>query len=421
MRAEHHPESNGVSLENQHSAAAAEPIAILAHEMRNPIGAIRNAVSLMESAGNLPYTIDQARRLIARQVGQLSVLVEDLLELPNLARGRLRVKREWIDVVPEVEAAVESCAWAARAGGHALRTQIPKSPLYAYIDGPRLRQAVTNLLDNACKYTERFGRIEITLEAVDGFAVLTVEDNGAGIAADALPNVFDLFERSRRGCTGAPRGLGVGLALVREIARQHGGSVLATSAGPGCGSTFVLRLPVLLSISHSEQPTEVPVGSSSMMKRHGLPPLAALRPKVVPGGLAAWQLKVVLDYIKANLGQPMAVADIAAVTGLSPGYFHRAFKRSFGLTVHLYLLRRRVEMAQRLMVSTSESLSQIAVSCGISDQSHLTRLFKRVLGETPNTWRRVHRGVPFIIEGRPQVQQPPSATPGAASCKTRAA
>jgi AraC-like DNA-binding protein len=158
-----------------------------------------------------------------------------------------------------------------------------------------------------------------------------------------------------------------------------------------------------------------------MMKRHGLPPLTALRPKVVPGGLAAWQLKVVLDYIKANLGQPMAVADIAAVTGLSPGYFHRAFKRSFGLTVHLYLLRRRVEMAQRLMVSTSESLSQIAVSCGISDQSHLTRLFKRVLGETPNTWRRVHRGAPFIIEGRPQVQQPPSATPGAASCKTRAA
>jgi AraC family transcriptional regulator len=122
----------------------------------------------------------------------------------------------------------------------------------------------------------------------------------------------------------------------------------------------------------------------------------------------------------ANLGQPMAAAEIAAVTRLSPSYFHRVFKRSFGLTVHLYLLRRRVEMAQRLMVSTSESLSKIAVSCGMSDQSHLTRLFKRLLGETPSTWRRVHRGAPFIVESRLDVQLPSSTTRGAAS-KTRAA
>jgi len=410
-----------LSLENQRSAAAAEPIAILAHEMRNPIGAIRNAVSLMESAGKLPCAMDQACRLIARQVGQLSVLVEDLLELPNLARGQLRVTREWTDVVHEVEAAVESCAWAARAGGHALRTHIPKAPLYAYVDGPRLRQAVTNLLDNACKYTERFGRIEITLEVVDGVAVLTVQDNGAGIARDVLPHVFDLFERSPRGSRAAPRGLGVGLALVREIARQHGGDVLGTSAGPGCGSTFVLRLPVLLSISQLEQPTAAPAGSSSVMKRTSPPPLAELRPKAVAGGLAAWQIKDVLNYIKANLEQPMAVADIAAVTGLSPGHFHRLFKRSFDLTVHQYLLQRRVEMAQRLMVSTSESLSKIALSCGMSDQSHLTRLFKRVLGETPNTWRRVHRGAPFIAEDRPAVQLPSSTTPQPASCQTRTA
>jgi AraC-like DNA-binding protein len=409
-----------LSLENQRSAAAAEPIAILAHEMRNPIGAIRNAVSLMESAGKLPCAMDQARRIIARQVGQLSVLVEDLLELPNLARGQLRVKREWTDVVHEVEAAVESCAWAARAGGHALCMHIPKTPLYAYVDGPRLRQAVTNLLDNACKYTERFGRIEITLKVVDGVAVLTVQDNGAGIARDLLPHVFDLFERSPRGSTAAPRGLGVGLALVREIARQHGGEVLVTSAGPGCGSTFVLRLPVLLSISQLEQPTAAPAGSSSMMKRNSPPPLAELRPKAVAGGLAAWQIKEVLDYIKTNLGQSMAVADIAAVTRLSPSYFHRVFKRSFGLTVHLYLLRRRVEMAQRLMVSTSESLSKIAVSCGMSDQSHLTRLFKRLLGETPKMWRRVHRGAPFIVEVQPEVQLRSSTTPEPA-CETRTA
>jgi AraC family transcriptional regulator len=150
------------------------------------------------------------------------------------------------------------------------------------------------------------------------------------------------------------------------------------------------------------------------MKRNSPPPLVQFRPKSVAGGLATWQIKEVLDYIKANLGQSIAVADIAAVTGLSVSYFHRVFKRSFGLTVHLYLLRRRVDMAQRLMVSTSESLSEIAVSCGMSDQSHLTRLFKRVLGETPKIWRRVHRGAPFIVEVRPDVQLRSSTTPGPA-------
>jgi AraC-like DNA-binding protein len=190
------------------------------------------------------------------------------------------------------------------------------------------------------------------------------------------------------------RGLGVGLALVRNIAMQHGGDVSATSAGPGCGSTFVLRLPVLASVSQSLQGIELPIGSDAVNE----PQSAALaRPEVVRGGLTAWQVKRVLDYIGENLANPLSVADVAAVTTLSSSHFARAFKQSFGLPVHLYLMRRRVELAQRLMVSTSESLGSIALSCGMNDQSHLTRWFRRVLGETPNRWRRARRVPPLPV------------------------
>jgi signal transduction histidine kinase len=222
-----------------------EPLAILAHELRNPIGAIRNAVTMMESVGTLPGAMDQARRLIARQVGQLSVLVEDLLDLASFARGTLVLRRNWIDLVPEVEAAVEACSWSLTASGHSLRVEVPQGPLRAYIDGPRLRQVITNLLDNACKYTRPYGWIRLTLERVGGCAIVSVEDNGIGISIDRLPHVFDLFARSSGRLEDPSRGLGVGLSLVREIVELHGGSVEARSGGVDRGSAFIVRLPLL--------------------------------------------------------------------------------------------------------------------------------------------------------------------------------
>ena len=222
-----------------------EPLAILAHELRNPIGAIRNAITVLESAEKLPGAMDQARRLIARQVGQLSVLVEDMLDLASFSRGTLSLRRQRIDLVQEVEAAVESCSWSLTASGHALCVEMPDAPLPAFIDGPRLRQVVTNLLDNACKYTRPYGRIRLSLEVVGSCAIVCVEDNGTGIPSDRLPHVFDLFMRSSGRCGSPPRGLGIGLALVREIVELHGGAVEARSNGVDCGSAFVVRLPVL--------------------------------------------------------------------------------------------------------------------------------------------------------------------------------
>jgi len=133
----------------------------------------------------------------------------------------------------------------------------------------------------------------------------------------------------------------------------------------GCEGTFIVRLP-------------------------GLSPA----PDIVRGGLAGWQVKRVRDYIERNLAQPLSVEGVARVVALSSSHFSRAFSCSFGVSPHLYVMHRRVEMAQRLMLTTSESLGSIALSCGMSDQSHLTRWFRRVVGETPNSWRRARRGAP---------------------------
>ena len=224
-------------------------LAILAHELRNPIGAIRNAVVVLESASDLPGALEQARRLIARQVGQLSVLVDDILDFAAFARGTLQIRREWIDLVPEVEAAVESCSWALAGARQSLCLQVPDEPVRALIDAARLRQVITNLLDNACKYTHPFGRIGVILERAGDQVELRVEDNGAGIAMDHLPHVFDLFTRSCVTVERPTRGLGIGLALVREIVELHGGHIEVRSAGPGSGSTFVVRLPAIQEIS----------------------------------------------------------------------------------------------------------------------------------------------------------------------------
>jgi signal transduction histidine kinase len=223
---------------------ATAALAIVAHELRNPVGAIRYACRTLEAGDNPPDAVERARQMIARQAAHLAVLVEDLLDLPLLSEGKFRLKRQWLDVVPELEAAVESCSWAIEAAGHVLAVEVPSGPLYAYVDGSRLRQALTNLLDNACKYTPASGRVNISLSALDGFAVFKVQDNGRGIASNSLEHLFKLFRRLPSEFPDGTEGLGIGLALVHEIARQHGGQVWAVSPGPGQGSTFVLRLPV---------------------------------------------------------------------------------------------------------------------------------------------------------------------------------
>jgi len=220
------------------------PVAIVARELRKPIGAIRSAMSVMESAAKLPGAMDQARRLIGRQVGELSVLVDDLLELESLARGTLRLRRDWIDLVPEVEAAVSGCSWAFAGHTHSLVLQVPDEPVYGYVDPSRLRQVIVNLLDNACRYTRVPGRVSLRLEHAAREAVVTVADDGPGISRDRLPHVFDFLHGSPSSTDEASIRPEIGLAVVRELVHLHGGSVEARSAGAGRGSAFIVRWPL---------------------------------------------------------------------------------------------------------------------------------------------------------------------------------
>jgi signal transduction histidine kinase len=229
------------------------PLVNLAHELRSPIGAIRTAVDVMESAGSLPGAMARARRIVAAQVEQLSDLVENLVDLAALARGSVNVREEWIDVLPQIDAAVESCSWLLADSTHSLSREMPDAPLYAYVDAMRVRQVVTNLIYNACKHTRLGGKIRLSVETVGGHLELRVEDDGEGIGSDQLPHVFDLFTRSGTLESWTP-GMDIGLALVREIAELHGGSVDARSAGPGAGSTLIVRFPASRPTTPSRRP-----------------------------------------------------------------------------------------------------------------------------------------------------------------------
>jgi signal transduction histidine kinase len=225
------------------SSEAFESIAIFAHECRTPLGAIRNAVGVLQCTAHLSRAADDARMLISRQVDQLSALIEDLIDLASITHGRLALRKERVDIVTVIQTAAQTCAPFLAAAGRTFSQHLPTHSVYATADSIRLCQVIINLLDNAAKYTEKFGRVELTLESRTEDIVLCVSDNGIGIAAEALPYVFDLWARAGSSSQKSPSGLGIGLALVKRIVELHGGTVHATSEGVGKGTTIVVQLP----------------------------------------------------------------------------------------------------------------------------------------------------------------------------------
>ena len=233
-------ETTSLGTEPQQLPPSWTCFAVLARELRLPIGAIDSAVRIMESAGSLPGAMSQARRVIGRQVGQLSVLVDDLVQLESLVRGTFRLQRNWIDVVPEIEAAVGTCSWAFAGHPRSLYLEVPRAPLYSYVDPARLRQVATNLIGNACKRTQSMGRIKVALQREGGDGVLTVSDDGAPISG--LPNVFDMFAREASASEEHTSAADIGLSLVRELIKLHEGTVEARNERRG--SAFVARWPL---------------------------------------------------------------------------------------------------------------------------------------------------------------------------------
>lgn len=222
-----------------------EFLATLAHELRNPLAPIRTGLEVLAQ-----LSPDAARRPIVmtmmdRQLRQLLRLIDDLLEVSRISTGKLILQRERLDLRRVVESALEACAPLVARGGHALTVSLPGVPLWVDGDAARLAQSLSNLVNNAAKYTLEGGRITVTLASVSGEAVLTVQDSGVGLPADMIGRVFDMFAQINRSLERAQGGLGIGLALVRSLVTMHGGQVSAASPGPGQGSTFTIRLPLL--------------------------------------------------------------------------------------------------------------------------------------------------------------------------------
>lgn len=222
-----------------------EFLATLAHELRNPLAPIRNGVEIIRLAGADGEAVERARAVIERQLGHLVRLVDDLLDVSRVSRGKIELHRRPLDLASVAHHAVETCRALIDARGHTLAVTTPADPLRVEGDFVRLTQVVSNLLHNAAKYTDPGGRIALTVARDGAEAVLEVRDSGRGIDPRVLPHLFDLFFQADRDLDRADGGLGIGLSLVRSLVEMHGGRVEAASAGRGGGSEFTVRLPVL--------------------------------------------------------------------------------------------------------------------------------------------------------------------------------
>ena len=221
-----------------------EFLATLAHEIRNPLAPIRNELEVMRMARGNPDVIEHSRAVMDRQLAHLVHLVDDLMDVSRITRGKLELRRAELALDAVLQAALETSRPLIEAARHNLTLNMPRTPVYVLGDLTRLAQIFSNLLNNAAKYTPPGGRITLTASEVDGKAVIQVRDTGVGITAEALPGVFEMFTQANRDRGLAP-GLGIGLALVHVLTEMHGGSVTAESDGLGAGSTFTVRLPML--------------------------------------------------------------------------------------------------------------------------------------------------------------------------------
>ena len=222
-----------------------EFLAMLAHELRNPLAPIRNAVQVLRMLGAGEPRLERQRELIDRQVNHMVRLVDDLLDVSRITRGKISLKKERVDLADVLARAVEATQPLIESRRHFFELCLPEERLQVEADPVRLAQVVANLLNNAAKYTDEGGRIGLIVEHHDGNeALVQVHDNGMGIPTEVLPRIFDLFSQAERTLDRTQGGLGIGLYLVRRLVEMHGGSIQAWSPGPGMGSLFVIRLPL---------------------------------------------------------------------------------------------------------------------------------------------------------------------------------
>ncbi len=221
-----------------------EFLATLAHELRNPLAPVRNGLQILRLAPANAQALEQARQMMDRQLQHMVRLIDDLLDVSRITRGKIDLRKECVDLAAIVHSALEASRSVIEDAGHQLTVEMPREPVYLYADPMRLSQVVTNILQNAARYTPPGGHIGLTAEQQDDQAILRMRDTGLGIPPEMLPRIFEMFTQINRSLDRSQGGLGIGLALVRNLVHMHGGTVQAHSEGLGRGSEFVVRLPV---------------------------------------------------------------------------------------------------------------------------------------------------------------------------------
>ncbi|MBM4071510.1 MAG: response regulator [Planctomycetes bacterium] len=231
-----------------------EFLATLAHELRNPLAPMSNGLQLLRLAGNNERVLEQARGMMERQLQQMVRLIDDLLDVSRITRGKLELRKEWVELASVLHNAVETSRPLVEAAGHELQVAFPSEPIDLEADRIRMAQVFANVLNNAAKYTERGGRIWLTAERQGTSAVVKVRDNGVGIPPHMLTRIFEMFTQVDHSLEKKHGGLGIGLTLVKRLVEMHGGTVEAHSAGQGSGSEFVLCLPARTAVSRPQPP-----------------------------------------------------------------------------------------------------------------------------------------------------------------------
>ena len=233
------------------TAGKNEFLAVLAHELRNPLAPIKGALDLLQFADGKQQDVAPLREMMDRQVRQMVHLIDDLLDLSRITSGKVVLRKERLDLSEVVRNALEASRPLIDKGRHDLVLTLPERSFPVEGDKTRLAQVLSNLLANSAKYTAEGGRIWLSLSSVQRNAVIRVRDTGMGIPAEMLPLIFEMFTQVDRNLGRSQGGLGIGLALVRSMVEMHGGTVEAFSDGPGKGSEFVVRIPLAL-----EEPTQ---------------------------------------------------------------------------------------------------------------------------------------------------------------------
>ena len=239
-----------------------EFLATLAHELRNPLAPIRHAVRLLESPAAADRDRQWGREVIARQVQRMALLLDDLLDVSRITRGRLELKKDYVELGPLIASAVEAARPLIDEKNHLLALDLPAEPIELLADPLRLSQALSNLLTNAAKYTDPGGRIRLRVAIAPDALLLSVSDSGIGFNEAVVPRLFEMFAQVDSAIDRAEGGLGIGLALVRGLVSLHGGTVTASSPGPGRGSEFTIRLPRSVIVERAPPVKQLPADSN---------------------------------------------------------------------------------------------------------------------------------------------------------------